>query len=194
VLFGPLLLALAATFARGTRWTAAALAGVGVIWLLSSPPPEKSNVRAVADRVAPAVRPGDVVVSTQPEQVPVLHRYLPPGLRYVTPLGVVADPRMTDWRDGVARLRRGQAERMLRPVLDRLARGDRILLVTPVVGGRRRAQGPWSRTVRVRTREWRAALRADPRLRALGRAPRSAFPRWRSTVRTELFEVVRLGA
>ncbi len=188
VLFGPLLLALAATLARGTRWTAAALAAVAATWLLSGPPPEKSNVRAVAGTVAPAVRPGDVVVSTQPEQVPVLHRYLPPGLVYLTPLGIVPDPRMTDWRDGAARLRRGQAERTLLPVVDRLAPGDRVLLVTPVVG-RRRPQGPWSRTVRVRTREWRAALRGDPRLRSLGRAPRSTFPRRRSTVRTELLEV-----
>jgi hypothetical protein len=40
-----------------------------------------------------------------------------------------------------------------------------------------------ARTVRVRTREWRSALRADPRLRPLGRVPGSALRGRRSNVR-----------
>jgi mannosyltransferase len=196
VLLGPLLFALAAVLARGPRWTTAALAAVAAVWLMSAPPAAKSNARSVAAKVAPSLRPGDLVVSTQPEQVPVLHRYLPAGLVYVTPLGSVRDPRLTDWRDGVARLRAGRAERVLAPSVDRLGSGRRILLVTPVTFRRRPhvpwtrpSQAPWSRTVRARTREWRAALRADPRLRSIGRVPRSAFPRRRSTVRAEIFEV-----
>jgi hypothetical protein len=42
--------------------------------------------------------------------------------------------------------------------------------------------------VRIRTREWRGWLSADPRLRPLGGAPRSTWPRRRSRVRTLLFE------
>ena len=87
ILFGPLLLALAAVLARGARWTWLPLLGVVVIWLASAPAPVKSNVRTAASTVMPELRPGDLVVCTQPEQVPVLARYLPPGLRYVTPLG-----------------------------------------------------------------------------------------------------------
>ena len=187
VLFGPLLLALASVLSRGTRWTAAALVAVAGVWLLSGLAPAKSNVRTVATTVAPAIRPGDLVVVTQPEQVPVLHRYLPGGALFLTPLGVVSDPRVTDWRDGVARVRDGQAERVLTPLVDQLAPGRRVLLVMPVY--KRVTQAPWPRAVRIRTREWRASLRADPRLRPLGRAPRSTFPRRRSGVRTELFEV-----
>jgi mannosyltransferase len=190
VLFGPLLLALAAALARGGRWTLAPLAGVAMVWLLGGPPPAKSNARAVAAAVAPAIGPGDLVVSTQPEQVPVLARYLPAGPVYVTPLGVVSDPRLMDWRDGVARLRAGRAERRLLPLLRRLRPGRRVLLVIPVAP-RSPSQAPWSRLVRVRTREWRAALRADPRLRLVGRAPHSPLPRLRSTVRAELFEVTQ---
>ncbi len=63
----------------------------------------------------------------------------------------------------------------------------RVPLVMPVY--RRLSQAPWNRAVRARTREWRAWLRADPRLRALGSAPRSTFPKRRSGVRTQLFEV-----
>ena len=188
VLFGPLLLALAAVLSRGAGWTWVALAGVAVIWLASGPAPAKSNVRSVATTVAPALRPGDLVVSTPPEQVPVLCRYLPAGLRFLTPLGPVADPQMTDWRDGVARMRAGTAERVLAPQVAALLPGRRILLVVPVV--RRLSQAPWNRAVRSRTREWRDWLRANPRLRPLGRAPRSTWPPRRSEVRTELFETL----
>jgi mannosyltransferase len=188
VLFGPLLLALAAVLARGARWTWLPLVGVLVVWLASGPAPAKSNVRTVASTVTPALRPGDLVVCTQPEQVPVLARYLPAGLRYLTPLGAVADPQVTDWRDGVARLRAGRARFVLAPRLRQLARGQRVLLVMPVY--RNLSQAPWNRAVRIRTREWRAWLRTDPRLRSLGRAPRSTWPQRRSEVRTQLFETL----
>ena len=188
VLFGPLLLALAATVSRGTRVTAVALAAVAAIWVINSPLAPKSNVRHVAADVTPSIRAGDVVVSTQPEQVPVLSRYLPNGVVYVTPLGIVYDASMTDWRDGMERLRTGRASRDLLPLLGRLGPGRRVLLVTPVPG-RRRSQAPWKRTVRVRTREWRRVLRSDPRLRPIGQAPKSTFPHRRSTVRAEIFEV-----
>ena len=101
VVLGPLLLALASVVSRGRRWTALALAGVAVVWLMSGPPPTKSNVRTVSAGVAPSIRPGDLVVSTQPEQVPALYRYLPEGVVYLTPMGLVPDPRQTDWRDGL---------------------------------------------------------------------------------------------
>jgi hypothetical protein len=188
ILFGPLLLALAATVSRGNRWTAAALVGVLAVWVIGGSAPAKSNVRTVAADVTPSLRPGDLVVSTQPEQVPVLDRYLPGGLVYVTPLGVVADPRITDWRDGLVLMRHGRAQRELDPLVAKLVRGQRILLVTPVAT-RRGATAPWQRAVRARTREWRASLESDPRLHRLGRIPRSAFADGRSGVRAEVFEV-----
>jgi mannosyltransferase len=186
VLFGPALLALAAVLARGAGWSWLALAGVAGVWLTSGPAPAKSNVRTVASTVAPALRPGDLVVCTQPEQVPVLVRYLPPGLRFVTPLGGTQEPQVTDWRNGVERLRAGRAPWLLAPHIRHLRPGRRVLLVMPVYG--RLSQAPWNRAVRVRTREWRAWLRGNPRLRSLGRAPRSTWPKRRSGVRTELFE------
>jgi hypothetical protein len=187
VLLGPLLLALASVVSRGTRWTAVALAGVAVVWLMTGPPPIKSNVRTVSADVAPSIRPGDLVVSTQPEQVPALYRYLPHDAVYLTPMGLVSDPRQTDWRDGLDRLRAGESETELLPVLDRLDRGKRILFVTPVPDARP-SRGAWSRAVWIRTREWRAALRASPRLRPIGGV--TTFPSRKNTVRAELFEVV----
>jgi mannosyltransferase len=188
VLLGPLLLAFASITARGARWTLAALALVAVVWLFSGPPPAKSNVRRVTAQLGAQLLPGDLVVSTQPEQVPVLDRYLVSALRYVTPLGRTRDPRMTDWRNGLHKLRHGHAARVLEPRLRALAPGTHVLLVTPVFK-RGSARSPWLRSVRARTREWRAALRSDPRLVALGHAPRSRVTIRRSTVRAELFAV-----
>jgi mannosyltransferase len=164
------------------------LAGVVAIWLLNAPLAERSNVRAVAAEVTPVIRPGDVVASTQPEQVPVLSRYLPDGVLYVTPLGMVFDERVTDWRDGLSRMRAGKPGRDLMPLLGRLGPGRRILLVTPIPN-RPLSQAPWKRATRARTREWRAALHRDPHLREIEAPRRGPLKHLRSTVRAEVFEV-----
>jgi mannosyltransferase len=184
VLFGPALVVLA----RRPVWAVAAPAVLAAALLLTGPPAAKSNARAVATSVAQSVRAGDLVVCTQPEQVPVLQRYLPAGIRYLTPLGTPADPSYTDWRDALPRLRAARAERVLAPRLGELTAGRRVVLIVPVA---RRARSAWSRAVQRRTREWRAALRADPRLRSLGGTSRPDPARFRSTVRAELFEVLR---
>jgi mannosyltransferase len=186
VLFGPALVALARLAARRAAWAVVAPLALVAALLLAGPPAAKSNARAVAASVAQSVRPGDLVVCTQPEQVPVLHRYLPAGVEYLTPLGTPADPSLTDWRDALARLRAARAARVLLSRVDRLEPGRRVILVTPVA---RRPRSPWSRAVRRRTREWRAALRTDPRLRHLGRTSNPDPARFRSAVRAELFEV-----
>ena len=182
VLFGPVVLVLA----RRNAWLMAPIAAVLV---LAGPPAGKSNARAVAASVAQSVRPGDLLVSTQPEQVPVLHRYLPNGVGYLTPLGTPADPTMTDWRDALARVRAARAQEVLAPAVDRLEPGRRLVFVMPVV--RPGARSTWARAVRRRTLEWRTAINADPRLQWLGRTSYPDPRAFRSTVRAEIFEVVR---
>ena len=127
------------------------------------------------------------MVCTQPEQVPVLNRYLPAGVAYLTPLGPPADPSLTDWRDALPRLRAARVQHTLTPAVRQLTPGRRVILVTPVA---RRPRSAWARAVRRRTREWRAALRATPRLRPIGATSRPDPRRFRSTIRAELFEVV----
>jgi hypothetical protein len=193
VLFGPLLLATSAVLAGGGgRPAVAALAAVALIWAVTDPPAVKSNARTVATGLAGSLRPGDLVISTQPEQIPVLDRYLPEGLNYLSTTGFVPDARVTDWRDGVSRLRAARMERDLEPWIGRAPPGRRILLVTPVIT-RPPEQAPWDRAVRYRSRQWARSLRTDPRLRPLAALPRSTFPRRPSAIRAELFAVRRPG-
>jgi hypothetical protein len=188
VLYGPVLLALAAAAAGSGRRAVLTLtvAAVTAGAVVSLPPTRaKSNVRALAAAVRPPVRAGDLVVATQPEQVPVLHRYLPAGVVYLAPLGVVPDPGQVDWRDALGRFRARRADAELAALLAASPSGRRVLLVTPVRG---RTRAPWPRAIRTRTREWRSALRHDARLTRLTHVP-PATPRPRSTVRAELYVV-----
>ncbi|HEV7750033.1 MAG TPA: glycosyltransferase family 39 protein [Baekduia sp.] len=105
----------------------------------------KSNVAIVAQRLGPSLPPGTEVFCTQPEEVPVLAFYLPPGLRYVTPLGAVPDPRVMDWRDAMTRLDRPAADTTFVRVLDGLRPGQRLLLVQPRFSS---PSAPWTRRIR----------------------------------------------
>jgi hypothetical protein len=171
VLYGPVVLAIA----RRPAWVVPAAAALVLV-----PLPAKSNARAVAVSAGIGLRPGDLVISTQPEQVPVLAHYLPPGVVYLTPLGRPADPSVVDWRDALRRIDRSGPPRA------RLEPGRRIVLVTPVDV---RSRAPWGRAVRRSTREWRSALRGDPRLCRVGATSRPDAARYRSTVRAEIFTV-----
>jgi hypothetical protein len=116
----------------------------------------KSNVGEVAQALAPLLPRGSLVVTTQPEQVPALRYYLGERLRYVTPLGVVRDPRVMDWRDALARLRAARFGAVMTPLLRGLRAGARLLFVEPRFAAGRT---PWSRRIMADTTIWRGALR-----------------------------------
>jgi mannosyltransferase len=126
-------------------------------------PDDKSNVREVAEAIAPSLAPGDIVLSTQPEQVSALAYYLPDGLRFATLTGALRDTGVTDWRDGPERLGATSAARDLQPLLDELRPGQRLVLVSPVVFDVRRWQAPWTKLVRLRSDEWRQYVSNDRR-------------------------------
>ncbi len=167
----PLLLLVAAGLAHAGRLGLVGALVVALIWAGDGGPTEKSNVREISAEIAPSLEPGDLVVSTQPEQIPVLGYYLPEGLRYATLWGPVDDLGVTDWRDGVERLRATTAARDLGPLLDALPRGRRIVLVEPIVTNVGRWLAPWTQLVRVRSTEWRQYLSNDPRLTAVAVRP-----------------------
>ena len=173
----PFLLLAAAGFAHAGRLGLVGLALVAVLWAIDGAPEEKSNVRDGRGAIAPSLRPGDLVVATQPEQVSVLDYYLPDGLRYATLTGPVADTGVTDWRDGVERLRatsrrarpRAAARRARARPAARARRADRSTRVG-------RWSAPWTELVRLRSEEWLQYVSNDPRFGLTAIEPADAVP------------------
>ena len=188
VLLGPLLLLAAAGLARAGRLGLVALALVLLFWASYAPSDDKSNVKDAASELAWRLEPGDLVISTQPEQVAVLHYYLPPGLPYVTPLGPVANPRVMDWRGAVERLRAATARKSLPPLLASVPPGGRLVLVRPVVDPGEGWRATWTRLVRIRSRQWARFLARDERFVRIATAPhpvRNTFKGVRAIVYTK---------
>jgi len=177
IALAPLLLLGAAGFAHAGGLGLAGLALVALLWLPDQPPGDKSNVRDVASAIGPSLQPGDLVVSTQPEQVPVLAYYLPDGVRYGTLTGPVDDVGVTDWRDGVARLRASVAASELDSMLDSLAVGRRLVLVRPSVSDFERWSAPWTELVKRRSEEWAQFVSNDLRYRVSAVYPQPPYPR-----------------
>jgi mannosyltransferase len=144
----------------------------------------KSNVAQVARSLAPALVPGTLVFSTQPEQVPELAHELPAGMRFLTPLGPVADAGVMDWRDAMPRLRAARFAPVLETRVRALRAGRELLLVQPRFS---HPDSPWTRTIRVIARRWGRALRDSGLVRSV-RALRPAHGSSRSTVAATLME------
>jgi mannosyltransferase len=159
----PLLLAVAAGLGHAGKLGIAGLVVAAALSAGDTAPDDKSNVRDVTRSISASLAPGDLVVSTQPEQVSVLAYYLPDGLRYATLTGALDDTGVTDWRDGPERLGATTPERDLAPLLDELEPGQRVVLVTPIFFDVRRWQAPWTELVRLRSGEWRQHLSNDGR-------------------------------
>jgi hypothetical protein len=193
----PLLLGAALGLARAGAVGLVALAVSAVMWLHYNGPDEKSNVRTVAEQVAPSVRAGDLVVVTQPEQAPVFHHYLiedgATGLRWATLWGPLTDLGVTDWRDGVARMQATSPRRDLEPLLDRVRPGGRVLLLQPDFSSLVRWRAPWSAVVRQRSTAWEEWMRNDRRFRVLTIEPTSSFPPHPNPVRAMVLERQPIG-
>jgi hypothetical protein len=185
VVLGPLLLFAAAGLAY-SRWLGLfAMAFLLIWWATVTANPalqDKSNVDDVAGQLGPLLRPGDQVISTQPEQIPVVYYYLPGAatLRYANAMGPVADPQVMDWRDALKRLKASRVGNALEPVLASVPVGHRVLLVSALTENPRSWRAPWTELVRRRGAQYGGALQADPRFRCTARAP--AFYRYASTV------------
>jgi mannosyltransferase len=165
VLIGPLLLLGAGGLARAGTLGTVVVVLLAVFWAnprvgaLES----KSNAHTAAVLVRDRLEPGDLVVATHPEQGPVMHVYLPAGLRWANAMGPVADPRVMDWRDVLDRLRAARPTPTSDALVRTLRSGQRLLLVQPIIrsGGWR---APWTKLIRRRAAQWERVLDDDPRL------------------------------
>ena len=184
---GPWLLLTAAGLAYAGRLGLVGLALIAVLWAIDGAPKVKSNVRQVTAAIAPSLRTGDLVISTQPEQIPVLHYYLPPGLNYASLTGPVPDVGVTDWRDGVERLAATSPGRDLAPLLDALPSGRRVALVQPIFYYLGRWSAPWTKQVRLKSEQWDQYLSNDPRFGVVRVEPADPFPTRRNPVRATVY-------
>jgi hypothetical protein len=184
----PLVIATGAGLGRIPILGAATLAVVGLLAWHGKPSARtlehKSNVSVVARTLAPELPRGTMVFSVQPEQVPNLRYYLPPGLRYLTPLGPVRDPGVMDWRDALKRLRAARVEHVLLRTVAHMRPGSRLLLVQPLFS---HPDAPWTVLIRQISRRWTRSLRQS----GLVLTVRMVHPlsgSSRSTVAATLFE------
>ena len=97
------------------------------------------------------LRDGDLVISMQPEQTPLIDYHLPGELRFATPLGRVEDPRIMDWIDAQERMENATTQENLEPLLANLPRSSRVLLVHPVTASANDWDAPWTALVRRRS-------------------------------------------
>lgn len=184
---GPILLLAGAGLARTGKLGLVTLALIAALWLdpRTNQVRSKSNVHAVGAVIEGRVAPGDLVVSTHPEQLPVLHYYFPAGLRWADAMGPVRDTSMFDWRDALDRLRAAKPRRVAPRLVATLRPGQNLLLVQPIIRTSR-WRAPWTRLVRKRAAQWERRLDADPRLERVEALPtfaKRAVPRGVRTVR-----------
>ncbi len=188
---GPLLLLVAAGLARAGRLGLVTLVVVLAFWLdprvaeLES----KSNVRSVAASIQTFVTAGDLVVSTHPEQLPLLAYYLPDGPRYANSIGAVPDPSYFNWTDALARLRAARPGPTIDRLVGSLSLGQELVLVQPII---RTAEwgAPWTSLVRRRAGQWEQRLDADPRMRRDAAVPVFGFGPLPRGVRTVVYRRV----
>jgi len=150
---------------------AIALSVVFVAHISSYTPQYKSDMRDVGGEMAPLLHPGDLVISAQPEQVPLMWYYLPDGLRYASTLGAVSDPRYMNWVDALKRMQHTDPEATLRPLVASLKPGQRLLFVRPLTEGANNWKASWTQLVRRRSAQWGALLQSDPNLKPIAVAP-----------------------
>lgn len=177
VVVGPMLLLLGLGLARAGASGAIALALAVGLWIqpftrldggLQVPAAGKSDARSLAETLEPTIRAGDLVVVAQPEAVPLFAHYLGGEVRYATLWGEVERPLVMDWRNAPARLRASSVERHLRPLVESLAPGARLVLVgpgAPVV----RTDTDWIRRFHRVHSLWRQTLSRQAGVELLGR-------------------------
>lgn len=165
VVVGALVLLAARGLVTAGRLGLIGLVAVVFIWGGYSAHPDKENARQIAAVLAPRLHPGELVISTHPEQVPVLRYYFGPGLRWANTLGWVRDDQVFDWADAVSRLRATPPRATLDRLLATVRPGREFVVVTPVFRDYRAWDATWTKLVWVKATRWMRLLQTDPHLR-----------------------------
>jgi 4-amino-4-deoxy-L-arabinose transferase-like glycosyltransferase len=165
VVLGPVLLLGARGLVHARRLGFVALVAVIFLWSFYSVRDDKENARSISAGVVPYLSPGELVISTHPEQGPVLRYYLGPGYRWANTLGPVRDPQVFDWRDAVTRLEHARARQTLDRLLATVPRGHTFVVITPVFRDYRAWRARWTKLVWQKSTAWSWLLQRDPRVK-----------------------------
>ena len=173
IFVGPFLIWAGWAFARAGVIGLAGLLILGIGFQFYPHTPEKlflkSNVKYVAADGAERMHRGDIVLSTHPEQIPVIYHYMNQdgahGMQYFTELGRFPDPQVMDWRDVTAKLRKTRARYDLTPILDQMHVGQQLYLIRPITSRANDWRAPWTELVKRRTRQWIHAIDRDHRFK-----------------------------
>ncbi|MGZ6694337.1 MAG: glycosyltransferase family 39 protein [Solirubrobacteraceae bacterium] len=188
---GPILLLAAAGLARAGRLGLVVLTIIVLFWFdpRTHAVATKSNAHDAITLVRDRLEDGDLVVTTHPEQGPLIHLYMPSGvrLRYADALGFVPDPRIFDWRDATDRLKAAHPTPTAEKLVDTLKSGQHLLLVEPILRTAR-WNAPWTKLVKRRSIQWERVLDHDKRLARTLRVPKLKGRRLPRGVRLVLFE------
>ena len=165
VALGPIFLLTALGLARAGALGLVALVIILGIWAIPKTTnlKNKSNAADLARAVEDRLRPGDLVITLQPEQHPLINYHLPAGLQHATEVGPVETEGVMDWRDVKDKLEAATPEENLTPLLDKLPRSRRVLLVHPVTSDIESWDAPWTQLVRRRSAQWGRAMELDGR-------------------------------
>ena len=190
---GPLMLFAAAMFPNAGRLGIWALAIFLAINVLPNPVSklDPSDEKAVAEIVGPWTRPGDLVILTHPERVPIMRHYLGPQLRYANLFGPVKDPQYFNWSDALERIKHVRVARNLEPLLNTVPVGGRVMLVRAIIDKKANSwKASWTKRIALQGRHWAHALNADPRFRPVISAP-NPYASLRFGVRAVLYQRIK---
>ncbi|MBA3264014.1 MAG: glycosyltransferase family 39 protein [Thermoleophilaceae bacterium] len=200
VLLGPMLLVAALGLARAGALGFVALVIILGIWAIprSYGLDNKSNASDLRKAVVPELQEGDLVVSMQPEQAPLLAYHLEdlggaPKLRFASPLGQVENDRVMDWTDAYDKLKDATPATNLQPLLANLPPGGRVLFVYPVTARADDWDAPWTEFVRRRAAQWGAVLAADRDFKMVAAVPPNYRRATRIGVRGVVYEKTGTG-
>jgi mannosyltransferase len=138
------------------------LSVVFVTHLSSYTPQNKSDMRAISGEMTPLLHSNAVVLSGQPDQLPLAWYYLPGYLRKdFTVFGEVKDPSYMDWVYALKKLRASRPAAVLDPLVASLKPGQQLLFVRPLTEGAQNWKSSWTALVRRRSAQLGQILQDD---------------------------------
>src|SRR3954451_13889944 len=193
VALGPLLLFAAAVLVNADKVGLWALAIFLVICALpqSVHLTDPGDEKVVAQSISAYMTPGDLVISTHPERIPIMRHYLGPRFRYADLYGPVKDPQVMDWRDALDRMKKVRYRKQLESELATVPLHRHVVMVRPIVDKKANSwDAPWTHRVAIFSIHWSRAVNGDPRFRPVDAAPRP-YQNLKFGIRAVVYQRVR---